>query len=45
MRQTAASPWWKRLAWLALIWCLSVAALAVIAYLLRWLMKLAGLSA
>lgn len=33
-----AGPWWKRLAWLATIWAMSVAALGVVAYLLRlWL--------
>jgi hypothetical protein len=39
------SPWWKKLGWLVLIWTLSVAFLGVIAYLLRWFMQVAGLSA
>jgi len=37
-------PWWKKLAWLALIWTLSVAALGMVAYLLRLIMNAAGLS-
>jgi len=30
------SPLWKRLAWMAAIWALSVAALGVVALVLRW---------
>ncbi len=33
----------KPLAWMALIYCLSVLALATVAYGFRWLMSLAGL--
>jgi len=40
-----AGPWWKKLAWLFLIWALSVAFLAIVAYLLRCFMQLAGLAA
>jgi hypothetical protein len=29
-------PWWKRLAWLAAIWAMSVAALGLVAALIRW---------
>jgi hypothetical protein len=36
--------WAKRLGWLLLIWSASVAALAVVAMLLRLLMQGAGLS-
>lgn len=35
--------WIKRIGWLVLIWAVSVAALAVVALLLRTLMNLAGL--
>ena len=41
----AASPWWKKLAWLILFWVTGVAALSVVAWLLRWLMQAAGLLA
>jgi len=40
-----AAPWWKKLAWLILIWAAGVAALGVVAWLLRWLMQAAGLAA
>jgi hypothetical protein len=36
--------WVRRVGWLILIWTLSVSALAVVAALLRTLMKIAGLS-
>ncbi len=36
-------PLWQRLAWLVIIWCASVAALAVVAFLLRVFMNAAGL--
>jgi hypothetical protein len=35
---------WKKLGWLALIWAASVAALAVVAYGLKLLMRAAGLA-
>lgn len=35
---------WKRLGWLVLIWSTSVLALAVVAYLMKLLMRAAGLS-
>lgn len=35
---------WKRLGWLVLIWATSVLALAVVAYLMKLLMRAAGLS-
>ena len=35
---------WKKLGWLALIWAASVAALGVVAYALKLLMRAAGLS-
>ena len=41
----ANSPWWKKLAWLVLIWTSGVALLGAIAWLLRWLMQAAGLVA
>ena len=34
-----AGPWWKRLAWLVAIWVMSVAALGVVAYGIRWWLK------
>ncbi|MHA6197443.1 DUF2474 domain-containing protein [Pseudomonas wadenswilerensis] len=37
-------PLLQRLGWLALIWVLSVASLAVVAYLMRMFMSAAGLS-
>ena len=36
-------PWWKKLAWLVLLWASSVAALGVVSYLLRLFMHAAGL--
>ncbi len=30
------SPLWKRLGWMAAIWGMSVAALGVVAFLIRW---------
>jgi hypothetical protein len=38
------APLWRRLAWLAAIWAISVAALALFAYGFRLLMGLAGLT-
>ena len=35
---------WRRLGWLVLIWSTSVLALAVVAYLMKLLMRAAGLS-
>lgn len=37
-------PVWKRIGWLLLIWCASVAALGVVAGLMRLLMNAAGLT-
>jgi hypothetical protein len=37
-------PWWKKLGWLVLIWAASVAALRVVAWLIRLLMHAAGLT-
>jgi hypothetical protein len=39
-----ARPWWKKLGWLVLIWCLSVAALAVVALFFKLLMRAAGMT-
>jgi hypothetical protein len=39
----AARVWMGRLGWLALIWGVSVAALGVVATLLHWLMRAAGM--
>ena len=33
--QRGPGPWWKRVAWLIAIWAMSVAALGVVAYILR----------
>lgn len=43
-RSSAPKSIWKRLGWLMLIWASSVAALGVVAYGFRWIMRLAGLS-
>jgi len=40
----AEGSWLKRLGWLVLIWTGSVLALAVAAYIMRWLMRVIGLS-
>ena len=45
MPHSAMAAWWKKLAWLILIWAAGVAALGVVAWLLRWLMQAAGLAA
>lgn len=37
-------PWWKRLGWLVLIWFLSVAALGIVAALMKLIMSSVGLS-
>jgi hypothetical protein len=46
MTETPGAPaaWWKRLAWLILLWTSGVATLATIAWILRWFMQLAGLT-
>lgn len=36
--------WWKRLGWLLVIWSVSVTVLALAAWLMRLLMRGAGLS-
>ena len=35
--------WLRRLAWLVAIWAASVAALALVALVMRWLMRAAGM--
>ena len=42
--QTVKAPLYKRLGWLVLIWAGSVAALGVVAWLMRMFMSAAGLS-
>ena len=46
MEEKAKQPdsWWRRLGWLILIWSASVAALGIVAYFFRVLMKAAGLT-
>jgi hypothetical protein len=44
-RSVERVPWLRRLGWLVLIWGASIAALAVVATLLRILMGFAGLKA
>ncbi|MEP7006800.1 MAG: DUF2474 family protein [Sphingomonas bacterium] len=34
-----AGPLWKRLAWVAAIWAMSVVALGVVAMILRWWLR------
>jgi hypothetical protein len=41
----ARKPWLRRIGWLVLIWTMSVAALGIVALILRALMSLAGLTA
>lgn len=36
--------WARKLAWLVVIWCISVGSLAVVAYLLKLLMRASGLT-
>jgi len=38
-----ARMWWRRIGWLVVFWCGGVAALAVVAGLLRLLMHAAGM--
>ncbi|MFA1238501.1 DUF2474 domain-containing protein [Serratia odorifera] len=38
-----ATPWWKRLSWLVIIWSASVLGLFVVASLFRLLMGAAGM--
>jgi hypothetical protein len=40
---TPPKPLWQRIAWMALIWVASVAALGVVAMLIRLLMTTAGM--
>jgi uncharacterized protein involved in exopolysaccharide biosynthesis len=40
---TPLKPLWHRIAWMALIWVASVAALGVVAMLIRLLMSAAGM--
>ncbi|KRW62873.1 cyanide insensitive terminal oxidase, subunit III [Pseudomonas sp. TTU2014-080ASC] len=42
--EVPASPMWKRVGWLVLIWAGSVLALGGVSYLLRLFMKAAGMS-
>lgn len=44
MKNPLLTLWCKRLTWLALLWLLSVAALAVVAYLLRFIMSAIGMT-
>jgi hypothetical protein len=41
----ARKPWVRRIGWFALLWTVSVAALGIVALMLRALMSLAGLTA
>lgn len=36
--------WWKRLAWFLALWCAGVAAVALLAFIIRLAMRAAGLS-
>ncbi|WP_126172539.1 DUF2474 domain-containing protein [Altericroceibacterium xinjiangense] len=36
LREADNQPLWKRLAWMAAIWAMSVAALGTVAYIIRW---------
>ncbi|HUH39856.1 MAG TPA: DUF2474 domain-containing protein [Castellaniella sp.] len=37
-------PWWQKLAWMVAIWAASIAALGVVAWLFRVVMKAIGMS-
>jgi len=37
-------PWWKKLAWLVVLWAASVAALAAVAWVLRLVMTGVGMT-
>ena len=39
MQGDALGPLWKRLAWMAAIWAMSVVALGVVAMILRWWLR------
>lgn len=39
-----ARPWWKKLAWLVVLWTASVAALAAVAWLIRVVMTSVGMT-
>jgi hypothetical protein len=39
MQAETAAPLWKRLAWMAAIWVMSVVALGVVATILRWWLR------
>jgi hypothetical protein len=39
MTGDTAGPLWKRVAWMTAIWAMSVAALGVVAALLRWWLR------
>lgn len=41
---TTSPRWRTRLAWLAVFWICGVSGMALVAELLRWLMRLAGLA-
>jgi hypothetical protein len=43
-RRAGLREWSRRIAWLAAIWAASVAALAVVALVLKTIMRLAGMS-
>lgn len=43
MATTSAHTWWRRIGWLVLIWCASVASLAAVAWLVRRLMAAVGM--
>ena len=43
--KTPRSSWLRRIGWLMAIWGASIAALAIVAYLLRVLMDFAGMTA
>ena len=43
--QPVVGRWWKRVGWLVLIWLLSVGALALVALMVKFLMRMAGLAA
>jgi len=36
---SAHGPWWQRIAWMAAIWAASVAALGVVAGIIRWWLR------
>jgi hypothetical protein len=42
--RASCGPWWKRLGWFALLWALGVMTVGTAAFVLKGVMRLAGLT-